>query len=69
LGVRRFDDFQARLGISRNILNQRLKRLVDSGVLERVPYQANPPRSEYRLNIGRIFLKSSTIAAPLAGPP
>jgi DNA-binding HxlR family transcriptional regulator len=49
LGVRRFDDFQARLGISRNILNQRLKRLVDSGVLERVPYQDNPPRSEYRL--------------------
>jgi DNA-binding HxlR family transcriptional regulator len=49
LGVRRFDDFQARLGISRNILNQRLKRLVDGGVLERVPYQDNPPRSEYRL--------------------
>ena len=47
LGVRRFDDFQARLGISRNILNQRLKRLVDSGVLERVPYRDNPPRSEY----------------------
>jgi DNA-binding HxlR family transcriptional regulator len=49
LGVRRFDDFQARLGISRNILNQRLKKLVDHGVLERVPYQDNPPRSEYRL--------------------
>src|SRR4051794_15389027 len=49
LGVRRFDDFQARLGISRNILNQRLKGLVDNGVLERVPYQDNPPRSEYRL--------------------
>jgi len=49
LGVRRFDDFQARLGISRNILNQRLKTLVDHGVLERVPYQDNPPRSEYRL--------------------
>ena len=46
LGVRRFDDFQARLGISRNILNQRLKRLVDSRVLERVPYQDNPPQSE-----------------------
>ena len=48
-GVRRFDDFQARLGISRNILNQRLTKLVDEGVLERVPYQDNPPRSEYRL--------------------
>ena len=49
LGVRRFDDFQARLGISRNILNQRLTKLVDEGILERVPYQDNPPRSEYRL--------------------
>jgi DNA-binding HxlR family transcriptional regulator len=49
LGVRRFDDFQARLGISRNILNDRLKKLVDDGVLDRVPYQDNPPRAEYRL--------------------
>ena len=49
LGVRRFEDFQARLGISRNILNQRLKHLVENGVLHRVPYQEHPPRSEYRL--------------------
>jgi DNA-binding HxlR family transcriptional regulator len=49
LGVTRFDDFQARLGISRNILIQRLNRLVESGVLKRVPYQDRPPRSEYRL--------------------
>ena len=49
LGVTRFDDFQARLGISRNILTQRLNRLVDNGVLKRVPYSEHPPRSEYRL--------------------
>jgi DNA-binding HxlR family transcriptional regulator len=49
LGVRRFDDFQQRLGISRNILTQRLNRLVEQDVLERVPYQDNPPRHEYRL--------------------
>ena len=49
LGVRRFDDFQARLGISRNILNHRLSHLVDYGVLDRVPYQDNPPRAEYVL--------------------
>jgi DNA-binding HxlR family transcriptional regulator len=49
LGVRRFDDFQQRLGISRNILTQRLQRLVEQGVLDRVPYQDNPPRHEYRL--------------------
>jgi DNA-binding HxlR family transcriptional regulator len=49
LGVRRFDDFQSRLGISRNILNVRLTSLVDAGVLERVPYQERPRRHEYRL--------------------
>ncbi len=49
LGVTRFDDFQARLGISRNILTRRLNHLVDNGVLSRVPYQDHPPRSEYRL--------------------
>ena len=49
LGIRRFDDFQARLGISRNILQQRLSHLVENGVLDRVPYQDKPPRSEYRL--------------------
>ena len=48
-GVTRFDDFQARLGISRSILNQRLTHLVDNGVLKRVPYEDRPPRSEYRL--------------------
>jgi DNA-binding HxlR family transcriptional regulator len=47
--VTRFDDFQARLGISRNILTRRLSHLVDNGILKRVPYQDHPPRSEYRL--------------------
>jgi DNA-binding HxlR family transcriptional regulator len=36
LGVTRFGDFQSRLGISRNILTQRLNHLVDNGVLKRV---------------------------------
>ena len=49
LGVTRFDDFQARLGISRNILTQRLNRLVESEVLTRVAYSEHPPRWEYRL--------------------
>jgi DNA-binding HxlR family transcriptional regulator len=49
LGVTRFDQFQERLGISRNILNQRLGRLVDAGVLAKVPYSDHPPRHDYRL--------------------
>ncbi|MHB1138686.1 MAG: winged helix-turn-helix transcriptional regulator [Microthrixaceae bacterium] len=49
LGVSRFDDFQERLGISRNVLQQRLTHLVGHGVLERVAYQEHPPRYDYRL--------------------
>jgi DNA-binding HxlR family transcriptional regulator len=49
LGVRRFDDFQRRLGISRNILTDRLDHLVRQGVLDRVPYQERPVRYDYRL--------------------
>jgi DNA-binding HxlR family transcriptional regulator len=49
LGTRRFDDFQAALGIGRNILTRRLNALVADGLLHRVEYQNNPPRSEYRL--------------------
>jgi len=48
-GVRRFDDFQRSLRIGRNVLTQRLNRLVDEGVLERVPYQERPLRHEYVL--------------------
>ena len=49
MGVTRFDQFQERLGISRNILRQRLDNLTDHGVLEKVPYSDHPPRHEYRL--------------------
>ena len=54
-GVCRFDDFQARLGISRKVLAQRLKDLVPrEGVLVREKYQSRPDRHEYRLtNKGR----------------
>lgn len=55
-GVRRFDDFQESLGIARNMLSRRLKRLVDAGLLETRPYSARPPRHEYRLtDKGRDF--------------
>ena len=49
LGVRRFEDFERRLGISRGIIAERLKRLVGEGVLRREPYQDHPVRHEYRL--------------------
>src|SRR3954449_838135 len=49
LGVRRFDDFQRSLGVARNVLQGRLERLVESGILERRRYQERPERYEYRL--------------------
>ncbi|MGH3732452.1 MAG: winged helix-turn-helix transcriptional regulator [Acidimicrobiales bacterium] len=49
IGVTRFEDFQRRLGISRNILGDRLASLVEAEVLVRVPYSEHPPRYDYRL--------------------
>jgi DNA-binding HxlR family transcriptional regulator len=48
-GTKRFDDFHRVLGIGRNILTQRLNRLVEEGIFDRVPYQERPPRYEYVL--------------------
>jgi DNA-binding HxlR family transcriptional regulator len=49
LGVRRFDEFQRSLGVARNVLQGRLERLVEHGILERKRYQERPERFEYRL--------------------
>ena len=49
LGVRRFDEFVDDLGIARNVLTDRLERLVADGMMETKRYQDRPPRNEYRL--------------------
>jgi DNA-binding HxlR family transcriptional regulator len=49
LGVRRFEELSARLGIPRATLTARLDLLCDAGLLKKVPYQDGPPRSEYLL--------------------
>lgn len=48
-GIRRFDDFQRSLGIARNTLADRLKKLVEGGMLRQELYQENPARYEYVL--------------------
>lgn len=56
-GVRRFDDFRADLGLARNVLSDRLAKLVDRGVFERRLYEERPPRYEYVLTAkGRALL-------------
>lgn len=47
--VRRFDDFQARIGIARSLLVDRLRRLEAAEVFKRVRYQERPARDDYRL--------------------
>src|SRR6187401_2023249 len=50
LGIRRFEDFQTSLGISRSLLADRLRKLVDAGILRREPYRdAVRTRERYRL--------------------
>lgn len=48
-GSTRFDEFQQHLGIATNILAQRLKRLVELGILTKSASRAQPARQEYRL--------------------
>ena len=48
-GTRRFEQFQASLGITRHRLSERLGKLVEQGVLTRVRYSEKPARYEYRL--------------------
>jgi DNA-binding HxlR family transcriptional regulator len=49
VGINRFDDLQRSLGISRKVLAERLRHLVEAGMLERRPYSDRPLRHEYVL--------------------
>lgn len=49
LGVRRFDELQKSLGITRSVLSTRLEHLVCDGVLQRARYQTRPDRYEYQV--------------------
>ncbi|WP_263367198.1 winged helix-turn-helix transcriptional regulator [Edaphobacter bradus] len=48
-GVKRFSDFQRRLGMAKNILSARLKRLVEADVLQVVPASDGSAYQEYKL--------------------
>jgi DNA-binding HxlR family transcriptional regulator len=49
VGINRFDDIQRDLGVSRKVLAERLRHLVQPGMLERRPYSERPVRHEYVL--------------------
>jgi DNA-binding HxlR family transcriptional regulator len=62
LGIRRFDEFEKRLGITRHLLASRLKKLVEHGVLTKVAYQQRPVREEYRLTEKGLDLHPAILA-------
>ncbi len=56
-GIRHFEEFQASLGIARNVLSLRLTKLVEAEVLTRKPDATDGRRIEYRLTAkGRALL-------------
>ena len=61
-GVRRFDEIQHDLGIARNVLTDRLTKLVDHGVLTKRKYQDRPARYEYRLTPKGVDLSPALVA-------
>ena len=48
-GLNHFEEFQSTLGIARNILSNRLGRLVENGILERTPDPSDRRKVSYRL--------------------
>ena len=68
-GVHRFSDICADLGIARNILADRLDRLVAAGILAKVPYQERPLRHEYRLTAKGRDLSPALVAPHALGRP
>jgi DNA-binding HxlR family transcriptional regulator len=61
-GSHRFSEIQSDLGIARNLLTERLGRLVDAEVLVKVAYQERPPRFDYRLTEKGASLSPALIA-------
>ena len=49
LNTKRFDDFHEQLGMTRHLLAERLNRLIEHGIMVKVPYQTTPKRYEYTL--------------------
>ncbi len=48
-GTTRFDNFHSRLGVARNILTNRLSKLVEEGILVKHPVRSGARRLEYRV--------------------
>ncbi len=61
-GLGHFEQFQSALGIARNILANRLSRLVGHGIMERLPCADDRRKVEYRLTEKGAALLPSVVA-------
>ncbi|MEJ5979156.1 helix-turn-helix domain-containing protein [Novosphingobium sp. PS1R-30] len=61
-GVQHFEDFLKTLGIARNILSDRLGRLVDGGIMVREPCANDRRKIEYRLTEKGVDLLPAILA-------
>ena len=68
-GLAHFEEFQATLGIARNILSNRLGRLVENGILAREPDAADRRKVAYRLTEKGRDLLPALIALRQWGDP
>ena len=65
LDVDRFDAIQTHLGISRRTLAERLGRLVDAGLVERIPYDTPGQRVRHRYGLTRAGAALGPVVAAL----
>ena len=62
LGAHRFDQLQEHLGIARNVLAARLRRLIENGILTKRRYAEHPERFEYHLTGKGVDLYPALVA-------
>lgn len=61
-GIHHFEEFQTELGIARNILSNRLQRLVGHGIMERRVMECDRRKVQYRLTAKGIDLLPTMVA-------
>jgi DNA-binding HxlR family transcriptional regulator len=61
-GPQRFDDLQKSTKAATNILSNRLNRMIDAGIVSKMPYQERPVRFNYRLTKAGIALFPALMA-------
>ena len=78
LGLKRFQEFEADLGLPKKVLTERLQRLVEEDIFERRRYQEHPERFEYLLTekgrglwrvLAHLLMWGDEHYADEAGPP